>query len=59
MSEFASIPIDRMSQVGDTLQPQTAKVTVKRDPPRRKSREPDQAEPEDPEEGGRQLDIEA
>ena len=59
MSELASTPIDRMSLVGDTLQPQTAKVSLKRESPRRKFREPDHEEPEDPEEGGRQLDIEA
>lgn len=59
MSEFASIPIDRMSLVGDTLQPQATKVSLKRESPRRKSREPDQEESGDSEEGGRQLDIEA
>ena len=59
MSDFASTPIDRMSLVGDTLQPQTAKVSLKRELPKRKFREPDQEEPPDPEEAGRQLDIEA
>jgi hypothetical protein len=59
MSELASMPIDRMSLVGDTLQPQTAKVSLKRESPRRKSREPDQEESQDSEEGGRQLDVEA
>ena len=59
MSDFDSMPIDRTSLVGDTLQPQTAKVSLKRESPRRKSREPDHEEPEDPGEGGRQLDIEA
>jgi hypothetical protein len=48
-----------MSLVGDTLQPQTAKVSLKRELPKRKFREPDQEEPPDPEEAGRQLDIEA
>ena len=59
MSDFASPPIDRMSLVGNSLQPQTAKVSLKRDSPKKKSREPAQEEPEDSEEGGRQVDIEA
>ena len=59
MSELASTPIDRMSLVGDTLQPQTAKVSLKRESPRRKPPEPDQGDSEDSEEGGRQLDVEA
>ena len=59
MSEFASAPVVEMSQVGDTLQPQTAKVSVKRESPRRKPREPDEEGSEEREEGGRQLDIEA
>ena len=59
MGDFDSIPIDRLSLVGDTLQPQTANVSLKRESPRRKSRELEREEPEDPEEGGRQLDVEA
>jgi hypothetical protein len=59
LSDFASTPIDRMSLVGDTRQPQTAKVSSKRELPKRKFREPDQEEPPDPEEAGRHLDIEA
>jgi hypothetical protein len=59
LGDFDSIPIDRLSLVGDTLQPQTANVSLKRESPRRKFREPEREEPEDPEEGGRQLDVEA
>ena len=59
MSDFASVPIDRMSLVGDALQPQTAKVSLKRESPRRKSHEPEPEGPEEPDEDGRQLDIEA
>ena len=59
MSELASAPIDRMSLVGNSLLPQTPKLSLKRDAPKRKSREPDQKESEDPEETGRQVDVEA
>lgn len=64
MSDMASLPVQRMSSVGDTLLPETAKVSMKRESPRRKQRQPEQEgsedpESEDPEEGGRQLDIEA
>jgi hypothetical protein len=48
-----------MSQIGNSLQPQTTKVSLKRDSPKKKSHEPAQEEPEDSEEGGRQVDIEA
>ena len=40
MSDFASAPIDKMTLVGNSLQPQTVKVSLKRDSPKRKSREP-------------------
>ena len=59
MSEFASAPIDRMSLVGNSLQPQTAKISQRRDSPKRKPREPDEVEPEDAEQVGRQVDVEA
>jgi hypothetical protein len=65
LSDTASLPpIQRMSSVGDTLLPETAKVSMKRESSRRKQRQPEQEGPEapeseDPEESGRQLDIEA
>ena len=59
MSEFASAPVNGMSQVGDTLQPQTAKVSLKRESPKRKPRDPEREDAGDSQEGGSQLDIEA
>jgi len=59
LSEFASVPIDRMSLIGNNLQSQTVRVSSKRDAPKRKSSEPDHEESEGSEEGGRQVDIEA
>ena len=58
MSEFASTPIDRMSLVGNGL-PQDDGLSLKRDAPKRKPRESDPKESEDPEERGRQVDVEA
>lgn len=58
MSDITSLPIDRMSGIGTTLQPETAKISVKRDAPKRKQRESEQEPSEDPEEGGRLLDVE-
>lgn len=58
MSDITSLPIDRMSGIGTTLQPETAKVSLKRDAPKRKRRELEQEASEDPEEGGRLLDVE-
>ncbi|MGO8789739.1 MAG: hypothetical protein ACLQVL_20465 [Terriglobia bacterium] len=58
MSDITSLPIDRMSGIGTTLQPESAKVSLKRDSPKRKQREPEQEGSEDTEEGGRLLDVE-
>ena len=59
MSEMTSLPIDRTSRAGDTAQPDTAVVSTKRDTPRRKQRQPDAQSSDDPDAGGRLLDIEA
>ena len=59
MSDMTSLPIDRMSKIGDNVQPNTAKVSVKRDSSGQKRRKPDEDAPDDPEQGGRLLDIEA
>lgn len=59
MSDIASLPIDRTSRVGDNVQPKTAKESVKRDGSGQKRRQPDEDAPDDPEQGGRLLDIEA
>jgi hypothetical protein len=58
MSDITSLPIERMSGIGSTLQPENAKVSQKRDAPKRKQRQPEQEASDDPEEGGRLLDVE-
>lgn len=58
MADMTSLPVDRMSGIGTALQPENAKVSVKRDVPKRKQRQPDQEPAEDPEEGGQLLDVE-
>lgn len=58
MGDITSTPIDRMSRIENTLQPENAKVAVKRDAPKRKQRQPERDTTDDPEEGGRLLDVE-
>jgi len=59
VSEMTSLPIDRTSRTGDTAQPDTTILSIKKDTPRRKHRKPDTEPSDDPDEGGRLLDIEA
>ena len=58
MGDLTSVPIDRMSGIENALQSENAKVSVKRDAPKRKQRQPEREATDDPEEGGRLLDVE-
>jgi len=60
LSDLTSLPIDQTSRIGTDLQPETARLSTKRDSSGRKRRQPEQeAEPDDSEQDGRLLDVEA
>jgi len=59
VDEMTSLPIDRMSAIGDTVQPKTTMASTKRESPKQKQRQSELESSDDPEQSGRLLDIEA